>query len=72
MIKLEDVCEQYYPHITKAERLRKANKQEFPFSVFKLEPDNKRAPYFVHAADLAEVLDKQHELAKSDFTTLHH
>jgi len=70
-IKLEDVCSEYYPHLTRAEMLRRANNQEFPFSCFKLEPENKRAPFLVHVADLANILDKKYASASKDFAAFH-
>ena len=60
----------YYPHLSKAEALRKANNQEFPFSVFKID-QSKRAPFLVHVKDLADILDKQYSKASKDFATFH-
>lgn len=37
-VELMTVVQEYYPHLSKAEALRKANNQEFPFSVFKIDP----------------------------------
>ncbi|MFH4044027.1 pyocin activator PrtN family protein, partial [Acinetobacter baumannii] len=55
-VELMTVVQEYYPHLSKAEALRKANNQEFPFSVFKIDP-SKRAPFLVHVQDLAGILD---------------
>ena len=44
---LMEIVKDYYPHLSKAEALRKAGDQAFPFSVFKLDK-SKRAPYLVH------------------------
>ena len=65
-----DVAKEYYPHISKAEVLRKANNQEFPFSVFKID-QSKRAPFLVHIKDLADALDKERESASKTYTTFH-
>ena len=65
-----DVAKDYYPHISKAEVLRKANNQEFPFSVFKID-QSKRAPFLVHLKDLAIALDKNHLGASKDYATFH-
>ncbi len=64
------IVSDYYPHLSKAEALRKANNQEFPFSVFKSDK-SKRAPFLVHAKDFANVLDKQYSEASKDFATFH-
>ena len=39
-VELMTVVQEYYPHLSKAEALRKANNQEFPFSVFKIDQAN--------------------------------
>ncbi|MHA3049958.1 pyocin activator PrtN family protein [Acinetobacter sp. ANC 4639] len=69
-IELMTVVADYYPHLSKAEALRKANNQEFPFSVFKID-QSKRAPFLVHVKDLADVLDKKYSEASKDFATFH-
>jgi len=69
-IELMDIVSDYYPHLSKAEALRKANNQEFPFSVFKID-QSKRAPFLVHVKDLADILDKQYSEASKDFATFH-
>ena len=69
-IELMTIVADYYPHLSKAEALRKANNQEFPFSVFKID-QSKRAPFLVHVKDLANILDKQYSEASKDFATFH-
>lgn len=69
-IELMTVVSDYYPHLSKAEALRKANNQEFPFSVFKIDK-SKRAPFLVHVNDLADILDRHYSEASKDFATLH-
>ncbi|WP_267531129.1 pyocin activator PrtN family protein [Acinetobacter oleivorans] len=69
-VELMEVVQEYYPHLSKAEALRKANNQEFPFSVFKIDP-SKRAPFLVHVQDLANILDKRYSEAAKDFATFH-
>ena len=69
-VELMDIVGDYYPHLSKAEALRKANNQEFPFSVFKID-QSKRAPFLVHVKDLADILDKQYSEASKDFATFH-
>ena len=69
-VELMTIDTDYYPHLSKAEALRKANNQEFPFSVFKID-QSKRAPFLVHVKDLADILDKQYSEASKDFATFH-
>lgn len=69
-VELMKVVQEYYPHLSKAEALRKANNQEFPFSVFKID-SSKRAPFLVHVQDLANILDKRYSEAAKDFATFH-
>ena len=69
-VELMTIVSDYYPHLSKAEALRKANNQEFPFSVFKID-QSKRAPFLVHIKDLAVVLDKKYSEASKDYATFH-
>lgn len=69
-VDLMTIVNDYYPHLSKAEALRKANNCEFPFSVFKIDK-SKRAPFLVHLNDFADVLDKQYSQASKDFATFH-
>jgi len=69
-VDLMTIVKDYYPHLSKAEALRKANNCEFPFSVFKIDK-SKRAPFLVHLNDFADVLDKQYSQASKDFATFH-
>ena len=69
-VELMIVISDFYPHLSKAEALRKANNQEFPFSVFKID-QSKRAPFLVHIKDLANILDSKYSEASRDFATFH-
>ena len=69
-VDLMVIAKDYYPHLSKAEALRKANNCEFPFSVFKID-QSKRAPFLVNLNDFADVLDKQYSQASKDFATFH-
>ena len=69
-VELKTIVADYYPHLSKAEALRKANNQDFPFSVFKID-QSKRAPFLVHVKDLADVLDQKYSEASKDFATFH-
>ena len=69
-VDLSTIASDFFPHLSKAETLRRANNLEFPFSVFKLDK-SKRAPFLVHLKDLAIALDKNHLAASKDFATFH-
>lgn len=69
-VELMTIVTDYYPHLRKAEALRKANNQEFPFAVFKIDP-SKRAPFLVHVKDFAKVLDTEYLKAAKDYSTFH-
>ena len=64
------IVSDYYPHLSKAEALRKANNQDYPFSVFKID-QSKRAPFLVHIKDLADILDSKYSEASKDYATFH-
>ncbi|ENU59082.1 MULTISPECIES: pyocin activator PrtN family protein [Acinetobacter] len=70
IVELMTIVADYYPHLSKAEALRKANNQEFPFSVFKID-QSKRAPFLVHIKDLADILDSKYLEASKDYATFH-
>ena len=69
-VSLLEVAKDYYPHIGKAELLRRANSQELPFSVFKMD-SSKRAPFLVHVKDLADAVDKEREIAAKNYAAFH-
>ena len=69
-VELMTIVADYYPHLSKTEALRKANNQEFTFSVFKIDK-SKRAPFLVHVKDLADVLDTEYSKAAQDYATFH-
>ena len=66
---LDQVCDIYYPHLSKAKRLEKARNVEFPFCCFKLDTSQK-APYFVDIIDLAFVLEEKYKDQRDDFDNL--
>ena len=66
---LDQVCDIYYPHLSKAKRLEKVRNGEFPFFCFKLDTSQK-APYFVDIIDLAFVLEEKYKDQRDDFDNL--
>ncbi|WP_374255079.1 pyocin activator PrtN family protein [Acinetobacter brisouii] len=70
VVLLETVVNDYFPHMDIKHANRRANAQDLPFPVFKSEPNNKLAKWFVNIADLAVYLDKQCSIAKKDFVAM--
>ncbi|MGS0707700.1 pyocin activator PrtN family protein [Acinetobacter sp. ANC 3781] len=56
LIKLDDVCKEFYPHLCKEKVLEKARQQKFPFACFRIDESQKGA-FFVEIHELAQVLD---------------
>ncbi|MCU4413692.1 pyocin activator PrtN family protein [Acinetobacter sp. WU_MDCI_Axc73] len=67
---LDQVCDIYYPHLSKTKRLEKARNMEFPFACFKVDSSQK-SPYFVDIYDLAFVLEQSYETYYRDFKSFH-
>lgn len=63
---LEQVCDIYYPHLSKAKRLEKARNKEFPFVCYKLD-DSQKAPYLVDILDLAFVLEQKFKAQYTEY-----
>jgi len=55
--KLNDIAQEYYPHLSKEKVLEKARQQKFPFTCFRIDESQKGA-FFVDIHELASVLDK--------------
>ena len=66
---LDQVCDIYYPHLSKAKRLEKARSGEFPFCCFKLDTSQK-APYFIDIIDLAFILEEKYKSQFEDHKKL--
>lgn len=62
---LDQVCDVYYPHLSRAKRLEKARKLEFPFLCFRID-DSQKSPYLVDILDLAFVLEKRYQAQHED------
>ena len=56
VVLLSDICERYLGWNAQTARL-KAAKHSLPFPAFQPEDGNKRSPWMVRVADLAEFLD---------------
>lgn len=55
-IKLEDITNEFYPHLCKEKILEKARQHKFPFLCVRLD-DSQKSPLFVHIHDLANAFD---------------
>ncbi|QOW47707.1 MULTISPECIES: pyocin activator PrtN family protein [Acinetobacter] len=63
---LEQVCNVYYPHLSKAKILEKARNMEFPFVCFKID-DSQKSPYFVDIIELSYLLEEKYSASLTDF-----
>ena len=55
--KLEDICEEYYPHLKKEKVLERARNKAFPFPCYRID-ESQKAPYFINLNDFAIFLDR--------------
>ncbi|MCG9288851.1 MULTISPECIES: pyocin activator PrtN family protein [Acinetobacter calcoaceticus/baumannii complex] len=69
-IPLELVVQDYFTHLDIKTIKRRANLQDLPFPVFKLE-ETKKSPWMVRLEDFAIFLDKQYILHKHDYDAMH-
>lgn len=66
-IKLDDICNEFYPHLGKEKMLEKARQQGFPFTCFRID-DSQKGPLFVDINELATVFD---DLYKTSYKAFH-
>ncbi|MBP6151860.1 MULTISPECIES: pyocin activator PrtN family protein [unclassified Acinetobacter] len=66
---LDQVCDVYYPHLSRAKRLEKARNMEFPFLCYRLD-ESQKSPYLVDIIDLAFVLEQRYKIQLNDFNNL--
>lgn len=55
-IKLNEICDEYYPHLSKEKMLEKARLKQFPFTCFRID-NSQKGPLFVDIKELASVFD---------------
>ena len=67
-IPLDDMCEKYF-NLSSAVAKREAAKQSLPVPVLKLRSGQK-SQYFIKAELLADYIDKQSEIAKSEWLSV--
>ena len=71
VIPVEDVCREYFWHLTVEKFLRKALAGEIGLPVVRME-GSKRSARGVHLNDLADYLDKQADAARKEAEQLRH
>lgn len=70
IIPLDDVCRDYFSHLTPEKLVRKVSSGEIALPIVRVEPSQK-SHRGVHLHDLAEYLDARREDALTDFRKLH-
>nr|WP_246739750.1 pyocin activator PrtN family protein [Martelella sp. HB161492] len=70
VIPIEDICEDYFEHLTPVKFLRKVAMGDLEIPVMQMDGSQK-SQKGVHINDLAEYLDRQHEQALREFSILH-
>jgi len=70
VIPLQEIGKDYLGITDKRILNQKARTAELPLPAFRLEKSQK-APWLVHAHDLAKYIDQQNEAAKKDWQQIH-
>jgi len=66
IIPVEQVCKDYFWHLSPAKFVLKARRGEIPLALVPILASSQKAARGVHIRDLAEHIDKQHERAKRE------
>jgi hypothetical protein len=69
IIPINDVCRDYFPHLTPTKLVRKMSVGEITIPLVRIESSQKSAKG-VHLADLAEYLDSRAEVARKEMIAL--
>ena len=67
-VKLKDICEEFFGIQPKTAE-QKAKGQDLPVPTFRLR-DSERSPSLIKVSDLADFIDKNHAIAKSDWLAI--
>lgn len=70
IIPLEDVCRDYFSHLTPAKFLRKADGGDLPIPVVRIEGSQKAAKG-VHIEHLAAYIDERKEAAHAEYKKIY-
>lgn len=72
-IPLTQAVKDYFnAELSEREIVRKANKGEFPFPVYKSDPTNRKSGWFVNLESLASWLGNKAKQAQKDYQNIHH
>ena len=70
VIPVEDVCRDYFPHLTREKFLRKQSTGEIEIPLVRIEASQKSAKG-IHLTDLAAYVDRRREEALREHRALH-
>ena len=70
IIPIEDVCRDFFPHLTRDKFMRKHAEGEIQIPLLRIE-DSQKAARGVHLTDLAAYIDKRREIALREQRSLH-
>jgi hypothetical protein len=70
IVPIEDVCRDFFPHLTREKFLRKHSEGEIKLPIVRIE-ESQKAARGVHVMDLADYLDKRREIALREQRALH-
>lgn len=70
VIPIEDVCRDFFSHLTSDKFARKAAAGEIPIPIIRIEASQKAAKG-VHLNDLADYIDRQRAAALKEYAQLH-
>jgi Pyocin activator protein PrtN. len=70
IISVEEICRDYFPHLTPEKFVRKVTIGEIKLPLIRIE-NSQKAAKGVHLQDLADYLDRQREAALKEFQKFH-
>lgn len=71
IIPVDDVCRDFFSHLTPVQFMRKANAGELDLPITRIDAGSKKTALGVHIADLAEFIDKQRAAARKENDQMH-
>lgn len=70
LIPVEQVCQDYFSHLTLAKFIRKCSMGEIQLPIVRLDPSSQKSAKGVHLSDLAAYLDLRREAAIKECTQM--
>lgn len=70
IIPLEDVCRDYFSHLTPTIMLRKIGAGEIALPIVRIDVKSQKSAKGIHLQDLADYLDKRRQAAVREFVAL--